>query len=180
MDHISVICKLAMKWYLMRMCASWLCLFKATSRRLLSMRESRRAVKPNITTLKSPRRLTCDLNYWIITIERENVNEILILVWISQNFQWRLELHSPEFSSKRPPEWFSIPGIFGGIQSALEHNSRKIWTKTGAPKHFQKSLRAHIVLFENVLYVFLQTRTRTFVSLLYLSICTLGVISYLS
>ena len=25
MDRVSVICKLAMKWYLMRMCASWLC-----------------------------------------------------------------------------------------------------------------------------------------------------------
>ena len=28
MDCVSVICKLAMKWYLMRMCASWLCPFK--------------------------------------------------------------------------------------------------------------------------------------------------------
>ena len=30
MDLVSVICKLAMKWYLMRMCASWLCPFKHT------------------------------------------------------------------------------------------------------------------------------------------------------
>ena len=28
MDRVSVICKLAMKWYLMRMYASWLCPFK--------------------------------------------------------------------------------------------------------------------------------------------------------
>ena len=28
MDRIFVICKLAMKWYLMRMCTSWLCSFK--------------------------------------------------------------------------------------------------------------------------------------------------------
>ena len=27
MDCVSVICKLAMKWYLMRMCSSWLCPF---------------------------------------------------------------------------------------------------------------------------------------------------------
>ena len=33
MDHVSVICKLAMKWYLMRMCAGWLCPFHYLSRR---------------------------------------------------------------------------------------------------------------------------------------------------
>ena len=27
MDRVSVICKLAMKWYLVRMCTSWLCSF---------------------------------------------------------------------------------------------------------------------------------------------------------
>ena len=32
-DSVSVICKLAMKWYIMRMCASWLSLFKARAKR---------------------------------------------------------------------------------------------------------------------------------------------------
>ena len=31
MDRVSVICKLAMKWYLMRKCACWLCPFKKTN-----------------------------------------------------------------------------------------------------------------------------------------------------
>ena len=31
MDGVSVICKLTMKWYLMRMRASWLCPFKGAS-----------------------------------------------------------------------------------------------------------------------------------------------------
>ena len=31
MDRVSVICKLAMKWYLMRMCTSWLCPLKMIS-----------------------------------------------------------------------------------------------------------------------------------------------------